>query len=89
MSSLTAMALASLASAAASFGIFNRRFSRSARRAATCSVSAAWSRRCCSNFASLNVTLSESITARFSSAIGTPVWLVQKVLPFSRWPAQT
>jgi hypothetical protein len=88
MSSLTAIALASLASAAASFGICWSRFSRSARRAAICSVSAAWSRRYSSNFTSENVTFSESITARFSSAIGTPVWLVQKVLPFSRWPAQ-
>jgi hypothetical protein len=88
MSSLTAIALASLASAAASFGIWRSRFSRSARRAVTCAVSAAWSRRYCSNLASEKVTFSASITARFSAAIGTPVWLVQKVLPFSRWPAQ-
>jgi hypothetical protein len=54
----------------------------------TCAVSAAGSQRYCSNFASEKVTFSASITARFSPAIGTPVWLVQKVLPFSRWPAQ-
>jgi hypothetical protein len=88
MSSLTAIALASLASAAASFGIVWSRFSRSARRAAICAVSAAWSRRYCSNFWSENVTFRVSTTALCSSAIGTPVWLVQNVLPFSRWPAQ-
>jgi hypothetical protein len=34
------------------------------------------------------VTFRASITVRCSSAIGTPVVFVQKVLPFSRWPAQ-
>ena len=88
MSSLTAMALASLASAAASLGMVRSRFSRSARRALTWSVLAAACWRCSSNLASENVLSSAAMTALCRASAGTFVEFVQTVLPRSRWAAQ-